>query len=71
MRYLLPLVVGQAPTGSPSLHFDPQQVAKREPGWETMLEAVVGAWLDRVAEEACEHEAESFTEEGESDGELV
>ena len=38
-------------TAEPPLIFDPRLVARKDDGWEAMLEAVVLRWVQAVVEE--------------------
>lgn len=40
------------PSVSPPLSFDPKVIARKDPGWEEMLESAVLRWVEVVVEEA-------------------
>jgi len=40
------------PSVTPPLYFDPKIIAKRDQGWETMLENAISRWVEVVVEEA-------------------
>jgi len=52
LRYQIPLssspLINKSSSDPPFLLFDAKTVARREEGWDTMLEGVVGRWVEEV-----------------------
>lgn len=45
------------PTAEPPITFDAPVIARKEPGWEDMLEALVMRWLQAVVDEKRGHDS--------------
>ncbi|KAL7417983.1 hypothetical protein BDY24DRAFT_373661 [Mrakia frigida] len=67
LRYVVPVVPLPTSTSAPlppqAIIFDPSTVAKREEGWEKMLDPLVRCWIDRIKEEEKEREEEEGRED--------